>query len=63
MDEDRRLTRWQIALYGVALVIAGPVVAVRFAPEPVYVTLGLVAGVAGVAMLVWAYLRYRSPRA
>lgn len=52
----------QVVVPGVALVIAGPVFATRFADRPLYVVLGVVAGVVGVGLLVLTYFRSRGGR-
>lgn len=49
---------WQVATPGVALIIAGPVFAVRFHGNAGYVALRVAAGVFGVALLVYTYVRY-----
>jgi hypothetical protein len=59
-DEQRSLAISQVVVPGVALVIAGPAFAVRFASNPLYVALGIIAAVVGIALLVYSYFRFRS---
>lgn len=61
-DEQRSLAISQVVVPGVALVIAGPVFAARFSGNGLYVVLGVLAGIVGVGLLVYADLRYRRRR-